>query len=226
MVTTPEHVAICMDGNRRWAKIRNLPSSSGHRAGVSALKSLIAYAPTLGIKYLSVFAFSRDNWQRSGEETQYLMRLFVHGLKREIKTLMKLRIRLQFIGDRQQLSHSLQDAMKAAESQTSENDALTLIIALNYSGQWDILQAAQNAIVSGNTTLSSFESNLSLAGVPDPDLMIRTSGEKRLSNFFLWQMAYTELYFTDVYWPDFTTHAFERALNWYVTRNRRFGSNA
>ncbi|MDD4919852.1 MAG: polyprenyl diphosphate synthase [Bacteroidales bacterium] len=224
----PDHVCIIMDGNGRWALSRGLERNQGHRQGVEAVRAATEFAAEKGISYLSLFAFSEENWGRPKSETDALMSLMVHAIHSETPTLMKNNIRCVFIGDRTQLNHNVLERMDACMGQTAGNTRMTLIVAINYSGKWDILQAVnrlleQNPPADKLLSPDSFSSYLATAGVPDPDLMIRTSGEMRISNFMLWQMAYTELYFTPVLWPDFRKPDFEAALNAYNNRKRRFG---
>lgn len=215
-----------MDGNRRWSKMRGLTALTGHRSGMASLRSIIQEACQLEIPNLSVFAFSQDNWQRSEEETNGLMMLMLKGLAREAKVLHDQQIKIQFIGDHEGLSKSLIEKMHESEQLTEKNSRLTFTIAVNYSGQWDMLQACQQLIKHKlPITTENLRKHLSTHAIPDPDLLIRTSGEQRISNFFLWQLAYTELYFSDVLWPDFDAYAFRSAVNAYYKRSRRFGAN-
>ena len=209
-----------MDGNGRWAENRGWERIEGHRAGVDTVKTVIRYCLKKKIAVLSLFAFSSENWARPAIEVDFLMQLFLQALKREINELHQQGVRVLFSGDRSQLSVALCDEMNEAESITAGNDKLSLNFALNYGGKWDIVQAAK--------TLASFDeavfaSYLNTHELPDPDLFIRTSGEQRISNFFLWQLAYTELYFSELYWPDFSTAEFEKILVWFSARDRRYG---
>lgn len=220
-----------MDGNGRWAHQRKLPRIAGHRAGLEAVREIIKTCVNKGIKALSLFAFSSENWQRPAKEVNFLMDLFVRALAKEVAELHRNGVRLRFIGDRNRLREKLQKAMTAAEELTQANQTLQLVIAMNYGGQWDILQAtkkiahlvAEGTLATENISPDIFRHALCLSDLPDPDLFIRTSGEKRISNFFLWQLAYAELYFTESYWPDFRTAALEKALEHFAQRQRRFG---
>lgn len=223
----PEHIAIIMDGNGRWARNRGLPRIVGHRAGVKALRKLIEYAVETELNAITVYAFSRENWRRPEKEVYLLMDLFMSALQSEVDELHKNNVRLTFIGDKTGFSRKLQDSMHASETLTASNSGLGLNVATNYSGQWDIVQAVRS-MVSDKISLkeldeSEFDAYLTLNHVNDPDLFIRTGGERRISNFFLWQLAYTELYFTDTLWPDFDRQHFINALDWFATRQRRFG---
>lgn len=227
----PRHVAIVMDGNGRWAKQRGLPRHAGHRAGVKSVRSTVEACARLGIGYLTLFAFSSENWRRPQTEVGMLMQLFLTSLRTEVKQLHKNSIRLQFIGDRSAFSEQLQQKINEAERLTASNTGLTLIIAANYGGRWDITQGAkrivkqviESELAIDDITPERFHSELSLGNAPDPDLFIRTGGEQRVSNFLLWQMAYTEFYFSDVLWPDFDRATFDTALECYASRQRRFG---
>jgi undecaprenyl diphosphate synthase len=226
----PRHVAIIMDGNGRWAKQRKRPRLFGHRAGAEALKIIINEAIKHNIEVLTVFAFSSENWSRPESEVNGLMGLFSKAFKTYTKDFKKRNIQLRLIGDITQFPESLQKQMKNAVEASKDSTGLTFVIAANYGGQWDILQAIKKTIESKikpeNITEEIFRKKLTLSDLPDPDLMIRTSGESRISNFFLWQLAYTELYFTEVLWPDFNEHEFQKALDFYVKRERRFGQTS
>ena len=223
----PRHVAIIMDGNGRWARKRLLPRTFGHKKGVETLRSIVRAAAEKGIEVLTVFAFSKENWKRPEKEVKALMHLFVETLEKEIPELMKNKVRLRFIGDRSSLGREVTEKMTLAEVQTKENEGLTLVVALNYSGRDDILRAAQALVEqkADGTALDEdlFTSFLDTRGLPDPDLIIRTGGENRISNFLLWQGAYSEFYSTAVYWPDFQDKELEKALKAYARRERRFG---
>lgn len=229
----PQHVAVIMDGNGRWAKERHLPRSLGHQRGRRAIRRLIESARRVNIPALTVFAFSSENWSRPAEEIDALMRLFSHALKRDIKELHANGIRVQFIGDRARLPERIRRLMAQAEERTSANEGMRLMIAVSYGGQWDILQAATHLARSAQqgkvdldddrAVLACFEASLSTADLPPVDLFIRTGGEQRISNFLLWQLAYAELYFTPCLWPAFTEKHFQQALNWFASRQRRFG---
>ncbi len=227
----PRHIAIIMDGNGRWARRRKLPRTAGHQAGIAAVRKTVEHCAKRGIEVLTLFAFSSENWRRPPEEIAVLMRLFQLTLEREAKKLHENGIRLQIIGDRRAFPAELQRRILKAEQLTQANQRMTLLIAANYGGRWDIVQAAKalaRQVERGELTSSAideslFASNLSFADLPEPDLFIRTGGELRISNFLLWQLAYTELYFTDVLWPDFDTDELDRALAEFARRERRFG---
>lgn len=227
----PRHIAIVMDGNGRWAKQRSLPRIAGHKVGIDSVRAIIQACSDLGIEVLTLFAFSTENWKRPKLEVAFLMRLFVTVLGREIKKLHANNAQVRFIGDRAALSRSLQKSIQHAEELTANNTGLKLVLAVNYSGRWDIAEAARQIgaeieaglIHSTAITPEIFHNHLSLNDLPEPDLFIRTSGEQRISNFMLWQLAYTELYFTDILWPDFREGALQTALSAYAARERRFG---
>lgn len=227
----PRHIAIIMDGNGRWARHRLLPRQAGHRAGLTAARRVIESCVQHGIGALTLFAFSSENWQRPSPEVGSLMGLFMHALESEVAELHKNRVRVRFIGARTQFSIALQQGMHEAEQLTADNTGLRLNVAAGYGGRWELLQAAKqlaSEVLAGRLRLEELDephwaSALSLAGSPDPDLFIRTGGEQRISNFLLWQLAYTELYFTDTLWPDFDATALGQALTWYAQRQRRFG---
>lgn len=227
----PRHVAIIMDGNGRWAKLRGKLRASGHQAGVKAVYRSVRFAMECGIEALTLFVFSRENWRRPEEEVSSLISLFDRTLATYADTLKRHNVRLKVIGDLQRFSSSLQRSIARAEALTADKTGLTLTIAANYSGQWDIVQAARKlAMLVQNAELkveeideSIFAHYLSLHGLPEVDLLIRTSGEYRLSNFLLWQVAYAELYFVDTLWPDFDDDMFKLALESFAQRERRFG---
>jgi undecaprenyl diphosphate synthase len=230
--TLPRHIAIIMDGNGRWAKKRLLPRHWGHRAGVQTVRRVVQYcAQQQGIEVLTLFAFSSENWRRPPQEVNWLFELFATALQNEINELHKNQIRLRIIGDRQAFSQRLVELITQAEQLTAQNTGLTLVIAANYGGQRDIVTATQqlaHQVVQGRLQIDEineviFAKHLSLADLPAPELLIRTGGEQRISNFLLWQLAYTELFFTDVLWPDFDQDTFMQALSSYGTRQRRFG---
>jgi undecaprenyl diphosphate synthase len=229
MPATPRHLAIIMDGNGRWAKRRRLPRQAGHLMGASGLKRIVRACADRGVEYLTIFAFSTENWRRPADEVSALMSLFIQYLTREVKDMREQGVRLRIIGDRAAFDQPLQHLIEEAEAATEHNTRLNLTVAANYGGQWDILNAAQSwsAQHPGEplTSLSppDLAAHLSTAGMPDPDLLIRTGGESRISNFMLWQLAYTEFFFTDALWPDFDEKALDEALNWFGTRVRRFG---
>jgi undecaprenyl diphosphate synthase len=213
-----------MDGNGRWARLRHRPRAYGHRMGVRAARRTVEACHSHGVKALTLFAFSQENWHRPTTEVSLLMKLFRRVLAAEIRALHANGVRLHFIGDRRDLPASLCIQMRQAETLTAANPGLQLQIALGYGGQWDIAQAARRLCESGEPiTEAAIERHLVTAELPLPDLLIRTGGEHRLSNFMLWQLAYAELYFTDVLWPDFGADELRRALDWYATRERRFG---
>jgi undecaprenyl diphosphate synthase len=227
----PRHVAIIMDGNGRWAVRRGQPRAAGHEAGSEALRRTIRAAVAHGVDVLTVYAFSSENWRRPKSEVRQLLDLFLRALNREVRELDEHGVRLRFVGDRGAFSRPLREGMQQAERRTAGNDRLRLNVAVNYGGQGDIVQAAQalaRQAADGQLDPDAiddrrFERALALADLPAPDLFIRTGGERRLSNFLLWQLAYTELYFTDVLWPDFGELHFEAALSDYARRERRFG---
>jgi undecaprenyl diphosphate synthase len=223
----PRHVAIIMDGNGRWAKRRLMPRVAGHRKGVEALRGVIRSCAERGVPHLTVFAFSSENWRRPQEEVTLLMELFLRALENEVARLHENDIRFRVIGDLSGFSERIQALIREAEAQTRNNTRLTFTVAANYGGRWDIVQAVKKLMLSGvpagavnETTLAE---QLSMAELPEPDLFIRTGGEQRISNFLLWQLAYTELYFTDTLWPDFDAAALDQAIASYRTRERRFG---
>ncbi|MEN9474198.1 MAG: hypothetical protein RIS48_918 [Pseudomonadota bacterium] len=220
----PRHVAIVMDGNGRWAKKRFLPRLAGHRQGYESLRRMVDLCLQRGIGVLTVFAFSSENWKRPVEEVSGLMDLLVKGLMREVPKLGEQGVRMEFPGERQGLSELVCSSLEQARAQTACNDRLVLNICFNYGGRWDIVQAAQQLALRGEAiTEASLSAALSMAQVPDPDLVIRTGGEQRISNFMLWQSAYSEFYFSDKLWPDFDAAEFDRALACYAGRERRFG---
>lgn len=224
----PTHVAIIMDGNGRWAKKRFLPRIAGHHKGVVAVRSIIRYCIDHNISYLTLFAFSSENWRRPVEEVQLLMELFTHVLQREVDKLNANGVRLRVIGDLSRFDPNLQGLISSAEKQTELNSKLNLTIAANYGGRWDIVQAVNRLQQSspnqeGGWTESDLASQLSMNFAPEPDLFIRTGGEERVSNFLLWQLAYSEFYFTKTLWPDFDATAMSRAIESYSKRERRFG---
>lgn len=221
---TLRHIAVVMDGNGRWATRRLLPRSAGHKFGVDALKALVRGCIVQGVPVLTVFAFSSENWNRPADEVQGLMELFVQVLQRETATLVGQGVRLRFIGKREAFSDGLRELIGRAEADSASQDRLQLNIALNYGGRWDIVQAAQALAASGEPfSEEALGRHMCLAGLPEPDLLIRTGGEHRISNFLLWQLAYTELYFTDTLWPDFDADSLDLAIRSYQSRERRFG---
>ncbi|MDX1569080.1 MAG: polyprenyl diphosphate synthase [Xanthomonadales bacterium] len=228
---TPDHIAIIMDGNGRWAEARKRPRSMGHQAGIRAAKQLVKNCAERNITTLTLFAFSSENWQRPAAEVRRLMDLFLRSLHREVDELDSNGVRLSFIGDRSRLSPELIEGMDRVEKRTAGNSRLRLVIAINYGGHWDITQAAaklcrrtaDGELDPDEITEETVRAELCLFEEGDPDLLIRTGGEKRISNFMLWQMAYTELYFSDVLWPDFDAAELDRAIEDYAHRQRRFG---
>lgn len=224
----PNHIAVIMDGNGRWARKRRLPRVAGHKRGVEVVRDLVKQCAQLDIKYLTLFAFSSENWRRPEEEVSFLMGLFMEVLKREVVKLNENNIRLVLIGDRSGFNPELVKQIEASEKLTERNTGLILTIAANYGGRWDILQAT-NQMIQANLDKTTPYSEadltpfLSMHYASEPDLFIRTGGEKRISNFLLWQLAYTELYFTDILWPDFDKECFDSAIQSYQQRERRFG---
>lgn len=229
--SVPRHVAIIMDGNNRWARRRQLPGAEGHRAGEQTVQVVIRHAARRGVQAMTLFAFSSENWRRPPDEVDHLMTLFVRALGERVAELHENHVRLRFIGDRTAFSPTLRAGMADAEKLTQDNTGMTVAIAVNYGGQWDIAQAAAalaRRVRDGDLDLEAIDAaalgaQLSLADLPAPDLLIRTGGEQRLSNFLLWQAAYSEFYFTPVLWPDFDAAALDAALQDYAGRQRRFG---
>lgn len=220
----PAHVAVVMDGNGRWAKARFLPRVEGHRRGMAALKRLTEAARKAGIRHLTVFAFSSENWKRPADEVNALMRFFVDGLTREAEPLREAGIRLHVVGDTKVFSPELQAAIRTAEQMTEGAQAMTLNICANYGGRWDVVDAVNRLVRDGKpVTVETMTDAVSMQWAGPVDLMIRTGGEQRISNFLLWQLAYAELWFTEVLWPDFSEADFNEALTWFAGRERRFG---
>lgn len=227
----PEHIAIVMDGNGRWAKQRNLPRIEGHEAGADSAKNTVEQCVKYGVKYLTLFAFSSENWGRPKKEVEALMSLFLDALQNKTHDLHQNQVCLQFIGDRENFSEDLRQQIRESEEQTKKNTGLKLIIAVDYSGRWDLevacreiaLAVQENQLNIADINSDVISEHLQTAGIPDPDLIIRTSGEQRISNFMLWQAAYSELYFTDVLWPDFSSEEFKKAISVFQNRQRRFG---
>jgi len=224
----PHHIAIIMDGNGRWAKQRFMPRVMGHQRGVEALRGVVKSCRELGVEYLTVFAFSSENWRRPADEVSFLMSLFLKMLEREVTNLHENNIRLKIIGDRSRFDAKLQQTMREAEQLTANNTSLTLTIAANYGGRWDVMHAVQAMLREHPQLAQGFAEEdlspyLSMSDAPEPDLFIRTGGEQRISNFMLWQLAYTELYFTDVLWPAFGCKDLDAAIDSYQKRERRFG---
>jgi undecaprenyl diphosphate synthase len=228
---TPRHVAIIMDGNGRWATKRFLPRTAGHVRGVQAVRKVVEACARREVHYLTLFAFSSENWRRPKDEVSLLMSLFMQTLEKEVTQLEQQGVRLRVIGDLTAFDEKLQAKVVEAQRRTEHNSRLHLTIAANYGGRWDILNAAQCALrehpeIAGQPALLNeqvLSSYLSMAFAPEPDLFIRTGGEQRISNFLIWQLAYTELYFTNDYWPDFSGKQIDAAFEWYRTRERRFG---
>lgn len=227
----PRHVAVIMDGNGRWAQRRALPRHLGHRAGAKAVRATVEGCARRGVEALTIFAFSSENWQRPQDEVTRLMELFVESIDKEVDELHRNGIRVRFIGDLSRLRAVLGAKIAAAEARTAANQRMTLFIAVSYGGRWDIVEAARRLaarVVTGEIKPEAidetlFADQLQLAGAPEPDLFIRTGGESRISNFLLWNLAYTELYFCDTLWPDFDDAALDVALRFYASRQRRFG---
>jgi undecaprenyl diphosphate synthase len=224
----PRHIAVIMDGNGRWAKKRFLPRIAGHKRGVEIVRETVKQCATIGVDYLTLFAFSSENWRRPADEVSFLMGLFMEALKHEVSKLHQNNIRLVMIGDHSRFDAALCEQIEAAVNLTAANTGLVLTIAANYGGRWDLLQAMNRMQQAqphrtGNFTEQDLAPYLSMHYAPEPDLFIRTGGEKRISNFLLWQLAYSELYFTDALWPDFDEAAFKLALRSYQQRERRFG---
>lgn len=224
----PRHIAIIMDGNGRWAKQRNLPRAAGHKRGVEMVREVVKACVARGVEYLTLFAFSSENWRRPAEEVSMLKQLFIMALEREAEKLHRNGIRLRVVGDIAPFGTKITDLVARAEQLTQANKSMTLSIAANYGGRWDLLQAMQRLIESkpeqrGAFTEEQLASCLAMAYAPEPDLFIRTGGEQRISNFLLWQLAYSEFYFTDTLWPDFGSAALDQAIASYQQRERRFG---
>ena len=227
----PQHIAIIMDGNGRWAKAHGQTRHAGHRVGVTATRNIVEAVAKRGVKALTLFAFSSENWKRPVEEVSSLMSLFFDVLQREVDVLHKNNIRVRFVGAREQLSNRLQRRLAAAEEQTAGNDRMELVLAVAYGGRWDIAQAARRlaeevergVLSAADITEAKLGANLSLAGLPPLDLLVRTGGEHRVSNFLLWDMAYSELHFADTLWPDFGEDHLVQALDFFSGRQRRFG---
>ncbi|WP_071191060.1 isoprenyl transferase [Trichormus sp. NMC-1] len=227
----PQHVAVIMDGNGRWAKRQGLPRIMGHKAGVDAIKDLLRCCKDWGIKALTVYAFSTENWKRPQEEVEFLMTLFQRVLRQELREMVEENVQIQFVGNLQALPKALQEEISRSMAETKDNRSIRFTVATNYGGRQEILQACraialkvqQGLLQPEEISEEVFESHLYTAGVADPDLLIRTSGEMRLSNFLLWQMAYGEIYITDALWPDFDRQEFHLALCAYQQRERRFG---
>jgi len=230
MNSAPQHIAIIMDGNGRWAQKHHMPRSFGHASGAAVVLELVRTSIDLGIKYLTIFAFSTENWKRPKEEVSNLMRIFLEYLQEQVKNLTQTGVRLQVIGDITNFDEELQNRITETIKTTANNNKIILTIAANYGGHWDIVRAVQSWHLANpklgivDITQQELEKYLSTARMQDPDLLIRTGGEQRISNFMLWQLAYTELYFTDILWPDFKSEQLKLALDWYQKRKRRFGA--
>ena len=230
----PDHVAIILDGNGRWAKKRGMPRNYGHTQGAKTVEVICEEAYRMGISYLTVYAFSTENWNRPKAEVQALMALLVTAIHRETPDLMKNNVRLHAIGDLLRLDEDVRKTLNDCIEQTSVNTGTTLILALSYSSRWELLNASkllakdicEKRISPDDITEDSFSQYLTTKGIPDPDLLIRTGGEKRISNFLLWQLSYAELYFTNVYWPDFRENELYEAILYYQQRERRFGKTS
>jgi undecaprenyl diphosphate synthase len=229
MNSIPQHIAIIMDGNGRWAQKRHMPRTVGHAKGAAGVRDLVEFCAHKGVKYLTLFAFSTENWSRPEEEVSTLMGLFLQYLEKELKNLSQAGVRLQVIGEITGFAQELQERITEAVKATASNQGIVLTVAANYGGRWDILQAvkrwqAAHPQAGGqDLTQNELEKFLSTAFMPNPDIVIRTAGEQRISNFLLWQVAYAELYFTNVLWPDFDSEQLALALDWYHARQRRFG---
>jgi undecaprenyl diphosphate synthase len=226
--TVPRHIAVIMDGNGRWAKQRFMPRVMGHQRGVESLRDIVKACRDMGVAYLTVFAFSSENWRRPADEVSFLMSLFVKVLEREARRMHKENIRLKIIGDRSRFDDNLKRCMAEAEQLTAENTGLIFTVAANYGGRWDVMHAVQAMLqdhpgLAQTFTEEDLQPYLSMSDAPEPDLFIRTGGEQRISNFMLWQLAYTELYFTDTLWPAFNKAELEKAIASYQNRERRFG---
>jgi len=228
VASVPRHIAIIMDGNGRWARKRHLPRVAGHRKGADAVRATVRGCAERGVEFLTLFAFSSENWRRPADEVSFLMDLFVNALEQEVAKLHENGIRFRVIGELGRFEQRIQTLIREAEALTRANTRLTLTVAANYGGRWDLMQAikrmlAQRPELAAGFTEEDLAAHLAMNYAPEPDLFIRTGGEQRISNFLLWQLAYTELYFTDTLWPDFDVPALERAIHSYRTRERRFG---
>ncbi|MHB8951206.1 MAG: polyprenyl diphosphate synthase [Rhodoferax sp.] len=225
----PQHIAIIMDGNRRWARQHGLPVALGHASGARQVRKIVQACAHRGVRYLTLFAFSTENWRRPQDEVSSLMGLMTLYLQKEVKAMSAKGVRLKIVGDTAGFSERIQSLILEAQEKTAHNDTITLTIAANYGGRWDLLEAIKSwqAAHPGESVNGldedALSAHLGLSYAPDPDLLIRTGGESRISNFMLWQLAYTELFFTDTLWPGFSAAELDRALAWYGTRERRFG---
>ena len=230
-LAVPVHVGIIMDGNHRWAKKRHLPGAAGHRAGAKRLRQIAEACADLGIRHLTLFAFSTENWQRPRGEVSLLMDLMRHVMENDLAELHRRNVRLRVIGDRSRFADDIQRKMSECEALTGNNDALNLSVCVNFGGRWDIVEAARELAQEAASGVldpaqideERFAAATAFGGLPDPDLLIRTGGEHRISNFLLWHLAYAELYFTETFWPDFDAHALHEAVHAYGARARRFG---
>ena len=234
MADSPQHVAIIMDGNGRWARSRGMPRPAGHRASIKVVRRVVEECAKRNVRYLTLFAFSSENWRRPPDEVGMLMKLFLDTLEREVADLHRNQVGVAFIGDRDLLGAALARRMQSAEQLTAGNTGLKLTVAMAYGGRWDITQAcrslaadaAAGVLAASDIGEAHVEARLALAGIPDPDLLIRTGNEQRISNFLLWNLAYTELYFSDVLWPEFSTAQLDAAFEFYARRERRFGKTS
>jgi len=234
MADTPQHVAIIMDGNGRWARSRGMPRPAGHRASIKVVRRVVEECAKRNVRYLTLFAFSSENWRRPPDEVGMLMKLFLDTLEREVADLHRNQVGVAFIGDRDLLGAALARRMQSAEQLTAGNTGLKLTVAMAYGGRWDITQACRSLAADAAAGVlepsdigeAQVEARLALAGIPDPDLLIRTGNEQRISNFLLWNLAYTELYFSDVLWPEFSTAELDAAFEFYARRERRFGKTS
>ena len=234
MADSPQHVAIIMDGNGRWARSRGMPRPAGHRASVKVVRRVVEECAKRNVRYLTLFAFSSENWHRPADEVGMLMNLFLDALEREVADLHRNQVRVAFIGDRDLLGAELARRMQSAERLTAGNSGLRLIVAMAYGGRWDVTQAcrslaadaAAGKLAAADIDEAHVAQRLALAGIPDPDLLIRTGGEQRISNFLLWNLAYTELYFSDVLWPEFSPGHLDAAFEYFGQRERRFGKTS
>ena len=233
-LSVPRHVAIIMDGNGRWATARHLPRVAGHSRGVDTVRSIVEHAGQRGVEYLTLFAFSSENWRRPQDEVSTLMRLFVAALQKEVGKLSENGVRLRVVGELGTFDRQLQSLIHEAERQTAHNTRLQLTVCASYGGRWDLVQSVRSLLAAApdpqalvhSLSEQQLAEHLALSFAPDPDLLIRTGGEQRISNFLLWQCAYSELYFTPALWPDFDAAAFDAALAWFATRERRFGQTS
>ncbi len=230
----PNHIAIIMDGNHRWAKRRRLPGAAGHRAGAKRLREIAEACADAGVRYLTLFAFSTENWQRPSGEVSLLMDLMRHVMENDLDELHRRNVQLRIIGDRSRFAPDIQQKMRECEALTANNSKLNLAVAVNFGGRWDIIQAARNLAAAAQAgeidpqeiDERHFAAATSLSGLPDPDLLIRTGGDYRVSNFLLWHLAYTELYFTEAFWPDFDADHLGQAIDAFARRVRRFGTRS